>query len=80
MVFEPNGFDDRSINRINEWKKVFNMTVTQQEQDAIREARRQYHAEWRRKNPDKIKAANDRYWLKKAKEYEQARHKEEEQP
>lgn len=56
------------------------MTLTQQEQDAIREARRQYHAEWRRKNPDKIKAANDRYWLKKAKEYEQARHKEEEQP
>ena len=41
------------------------MTLTQQEQDAIREARRQYKAEWRRKNPDKIKAANDRYWLKK---------------
>ena len=41
------------------------MTLTQQEQDAIREARRQYKAKWRRKNPDKIKAANDRYWLKK---------------
>ena len=48
------------------------MYLTQQEQDAIREARRQYHAEWRRKNPDKIKAANDRYWLKKAKEYERS--------
>lgn len=29
--------------------------------------RRAYKAEWRRKNPDKVKAANERYWLKKAK-------------
>ena len=32
----------------------------------IREANRQYKKEWRRKNPDKVKAANERYWLKKA--------------
>lgn len=49
------------------------MTLSQHEREAIQKARREYKAEWRRKNPDKIKAANDRYWLKKAKEYEQAR-------
>lgn len=32
----------------------------------IREANRQYKAEWRRRNPDKVKASNERYWLKKA--------------
>ena len=31
----------------------------------IREANRQYKKEWRRKNPDKVKAANERYWLKR---------------
>ena len=32
----------------------------------IREQRRKYKAEWRKKNPDKVKASNERYWLKKA--------------
>lgn len=54
------------------------MTLSQHEREAIQKARREYKAEWRRKNPDKIKAANDRYWLKKAKEYEQARLSKEE--
>lgn len=51
------------------------------EQEKIKEARRAYRAEWRKKNrekirayerewakknPEKIKAANERYWLKKA--------------
>ena len=34
----------------------------------IREANRQYKKEWRKKNPDKVKAATERYWLKKAQE------------
>jgi hypothetical protein len=34
----------------------------------IREAQRQYKREWRRKNPDKVKAANERYWIKRARE------------
>ena len=38
--------------------------------DEIRELSRQemarYHREWRRKNPDKAKAIQDRYWAKKA--------------
>lgn len=25
-----------------------------------------YHREWRAKNPDKVREANRRYWLKKA--------------
>ena len=32
----------------------------------IREANRQYKKEWRKRNPDKVKASNERYWLKKA--------------
>ena len=49
--------------------------MTEQERNAIREdilaeirkANREYKKEWRKKNPDKVKAANERYWLKKAK-------------
>lgn len=36
--------------------------------EQIRERQRAYKREWRKKNPDKIKAANERYWLKKAAE------------
>ena len=36
--------------------------------EQIRERQRAYKREWRKKNPDKIKAANERYWLKKAEE------------
>ncbi len=50
------------------------MSMTEQEKEAmreeilreIREERRKYKAEWRKKNPDKVKAHNERYWLKKA--------------
>jgi hypothetical protein len=31
------------------------------------EAKRLYHREWQRRNKDKVKAANMRYWEKKAK-------------
>ncbi len=33
---------------------------------AAKEERRRYLSEWRKKNPDKVKAANERYWIKKA--------------
>lgn len=29
-------------------------------------ARREYYREWRKKNPDKVKAIQERYWMKKA--------------
>ena len=34
--------------------------------DQAREARRQYKREWNRKNRDKVKAAQARYWERKA--------------
>jgi len=34
--------------------------------EAAKEARRAYKREWARKNPDKVKAAQERYWKKKA--------------
>lgn len=39
-------------------------------------ARRAYLQEWKRKNPDKVKAAQERYWTKKAAEAEQAQRME----
>lgn len=45
------------------------MTKAQQEQAA--EARRAYKREWNRKNRDKVKAAQDRYWAKKAQQAQQ---------
>ena len=46
--------------------KKFRNEVTDMMQEA-KEARRKYQAEWRRKNPDKVKAAQERYWERKAK-------------
>ena len=34
--------------------------------DQAREARRQYKREWNRKNKDKVKASQARYWEKRA--------------
>lgn len=34
--------------------------------EAAAEARRQYKREWNAKNPDKVKAAQARYWQRKA--------------
>lgn len=34
--------------------------------EKAREARRAYKREWNRRNPDKVKAAMQRYWNKKA--------------
>lgn len=36
--------------------------------DEAREARNAYMREWKRKNKDKVKAARERYWEKKARE------------
>lgn len=34
--------------------------------DAAKEARRQYQRQWNKKNPDKVRAAQARYWERKA--------------
>ena len=39
---------------------------------AAREARREYQRRWRASNPDKVRAANQRYWEKKGQEFLQS--------
>ena len=39
--------------------------------DKAREMRREYKREWNRRNKDKVKAAQERYWQKKAAAAEQ---------
>lgn len=36
--------------------------------EAAKEARRAYKRKWAKENPDKVKAAQERYWTKKAQE------------
>lgn len=36
--------------------------------EKAREAQREYHRQWRKKNPDKVRAKNIRFWEKKASE------------
>ncbi len=40
-------------------------------------ARAEYYREWRAKNPEKVKAAFKKYWLKKAEEMKTKEKKEE---
>lgn len=46
------------------------MELTEFEKEEIKKARREYNREykkeWRKNNPDKVRAANERYWLKVA--------------
>ena len=37
-------------------------------QELVKEERRRYAREWRAKNPEKVQAANRRYWEKKVME------------
>ena len=46
--------------------------------EKAREARRAYKREWNRKNRDKVKAAQDRYWARKAAQIEAAKNSAEE--
>ncbi len=47
--------------------KIDTVTLTGEER-AIIEARRAYQKKWRAENKDKVKAANNRFWAKKAAE------------
>lgn len=40
--------------------------------EAAKEARRAYYRNWKRNNKDKVAAANERYWSKKAKQAAEA--------
>lgn len=41
--------------------------------EKAKEARRAYRREWAKKNPDKIRAIEERYWTKKAQAAEKAK-------
>ena len=51
--------------------------LTKQEKELIKQAQRNYYKKWRANNKDKVKAANQRYWLKQAQkaQAEQAKEK-----
>ncbi len=46
--------------------------------EKAKEARRAYKREWNRKNKDKVKAAQERYWKRKAEALEAGKAAEEE--
>lgn len=48
--------------------------------EAAAAARRAYQREWRRKNPEKIRAAQERYWTKKAREMNEQKQDAEQDP
>ena len=43
------------------------------QQELAKRLRREYLRQWQRENPDKVKDANERYWMKKAKELTERR-------
>lgn len=47
-----------------------NTTKTKNMSEAARKARNAYKRKWTKENPDKVKAANRRYWERKAQEAE----------
>lgn len=40
--------------------------TNEQLEERARQAQREYFRNWRRKNPDKVRASNARYWAKRA--------------
>lgn len=40
--------------------------MTEIEKAAIRKARNAYRREWNKRNPEKVRAAQEKYWLKQA--------------
>ena len=43
------------------------------EENLAREAKNQYMREWRKKNPEKVKANNQKYWVKRGKALRKAK-------
>ena len=40
--------------------------------EEARKAKNKYNKDWARRNPEKVKAAQERYWAKKAREMEES--------
>ena len=45
--------------------------MSKQLSEEARKARNAYYREWRKKNPEKVKQANEKFWKKKAKEMQE---------
>lgn len=43
--------------------------------EAAKEARREYHREWQKRNRDKVKQYHDKYWNKKAEQIQAEKEK-----
>ena len=46
-------------------------TMTNEQREQIRLARNKYLREWRKRNPDKVQAQQERYWMRKVEREEQ---------
>jgi len=44
------------------------MNIEDKAKELRREYQREYMRKWRKKNPEKIKEINERYWINRAKE------------
>jgi len=54
-------------NNGNVYKEEDTMKLTDEQlEELAREKQREYLREWRKRNPDKVKEYNKRYWRKKA--------------
>lgn len=50
--------------------------MTESDKKAAKEARNAYAREWRKKNPDRVRANNQAYWARKAKREEATQEKD----
>lgn len=44
------------------------MKQEQEQKELAKQLRREYLRQWQKDNPEKVREANERYWLKKANE------------
>lgn len=50
--------------------------MTDQQREAARQARNAYLREWRRRNPDLVRAQQERHWVRKAEQMYNAKQRE----
>lgn len=62
IVTEPKKLSEAEKEAILEEKRRYNRRYYQQNKKKLR----QQHKEWREKNPEKVRAASERYWLNQA--------------
>ena len=52
-------------------------TMSKKISQEAKEARNAYYREWRKKNPEKVKRAQEKYWMKKVKEMQEQEEEQE---